>query len=489
MTVLAPELIYRNGAFHAGLAIEYDAGFGRILRIAARDEFTEVVPLAGRALLPGFVNAHSHAFQRLIRGRTQWRPTDGIGSDFWSWREAMYHAALSLSPDDVYAVSRFCFLEMLRAGITAVGEFHYLHNDPAGRPYDDRAELAHRVIAAARDVGMRIRLLNVCYATGAIGAPLRPEQRRFGTPVLDEFLRSTASLVDAYAADPLVSIGVAPHSIRAVPSDWLRPLHEFAVQHDLPFHMHVSEQPAEVDACVAAWGVRPVELLHDRGVLDARFTGVHATHISDAEITLLARSDATVCACPGTERDLGDGFLRAVDLASAGVCIALGTDSQTIIDMLEEMRLVEYHERLRRLERVVVTGRPAGATPRPRSSGQIGNRLEREALLGPTGRQLHPAPLLLEMGTVAGARSLHVESGVLDPGALADFVTVNLDDPTLAGWTRDSLAAMLALSAPSAVISDAVVAGRRTLQQRTHVGEDDVMHAFTIVARRLAEGA
>jgi formimidoylglutamate deiminase len=218
MPLLLPDLIYVAGRFEAGLALEYDADTGRITRIARADEFltrggatgdvsggagapgggvgggqasgvsgavsaAQVIErLPGRALLPGFINAHSHAFQRLIRGRTQWRPTTAPRADFWSWRDAMYTAALALHPEDVFLVSRFCFLEMLRAGITAVGEFHYLHRDVEGRRYLEPNELAYRVLDAAAEVGLRIALLNVCYATGGIGEPLRPEQRRFATP-------------------------------------------------------------------------------------------------------------------------------------------------------------------------------------------------------------------------------------------------------------------------------------------------------------------
>ncbi|MGH7506531.1 MAG: amidohydrolase family protein, partial [Longimicrobiales bacterium] len=273
MRTLVPDLLYRHGEFHPGLALEYDDRTGRITRILPQAQITgDRVALPGRALLPGFVNAHSHAFQRLIRGRTQWRPTAGADSDFWTWRQAMYAAALALSPDDVYDVSRFCFIEMLRAGFTAVGEFHYLHRDAAGRAYADPLELARRVIAAAEDAGIRICLLHVAYATGGIGEPLRPEQRRFATPDLDGYLAMVAELARGNVARPLVTTGAAPHSVRAVPRDWIAPIHELAFGYGLPFHMHVSEQLLEVSACLDAYGVRPVELLADEGVADDHLT-------------------------------------------------------------------------------------------------------------------------------------------------------------------------------------------------------------------------
>jgi formimidoylglutamate deiminase len=487
MPLLVPDLIYRAGAFHAGLALDCDERTGRITRVVPRAELDRepaggrdpaVHRLPGRALLPGFVNAHSHAFQRLIRGRTHWRPAAdphgaGAAASFWTWREAMYGAALRLTAADVYDTARFCFVEMLRAGITTVGEFHYLHNDERGRPYADPAELGHRVIAAADAVGIRIRLLNVCYAAAGIGEPLRPEQRRFATADLDAFIGTTLSLQRELAGRPLAGVGIAPHSIRAVPRDWLPALHAAAAANDMPLHMHVSEQPAEVDACVAAYGMRPVRLLHADGVLDSRFTAVHATHIDDDEVRMLAQSGATVCACPATERDLGDGFLRAADLLRDGGTIALGTDSQTTIDMFDEARLTEYMERSRRLERVVLT-RAVPVAPVAASPAQVA-----------TTRH-DVAPVLIDMMTVAGARSLHVDAGMLEAGMLADIVAVDLDHHVLAGWTTDSLPAMLALSAHPAVVTDVWVGGRQVVAQRRHESEEDAVRSFNETARRIA---
>ena len=468
MPVLIPDLLYDGGAFRRGLGLEIDAASGRIARVedarelerAARVRGDVVEMLPGRALVPGFVNAHSHAFQRLIRGRTQWRPAAEPEADFWSWREAMYAAALTLSPDDVYHASRFCFLEMLRAGFTSVGEFHYLHRDPAGEAYTDPNELALRVIAAAEDVGIRIALLNTCYAAGGIGRPLEPAQRRFATPDLDVFLAETAALADRCRGNPLVTVGVAPHSVRAVPRAWLAPLRRWAAERGAPFHIHVAEQPAEVEACRAAYGLRPVELLAEEGVVDEGLTAIHATHLAPDEVAVLGDAAATVCACPTTERDLGDGFLPSAELLAAGARIALGSDSHTIIDPFEEMRLVEYHERLRRLRRVVL------------------------AVPGEDGR-LDVAPLLLELATESGARALRLDAGRLVPGALADIVAIDLEHPALAGWSDDSLAALLALCAPAAVVSDVWVGGVRRIEQRRHALDDDAAAAFRRVAGRM----
>jgi formimidoylglutamate deiminase len=463
MTVLLPDLLYRDDAFHAGLGVVLDSTTGRITRIATERELgnVQVTRLPGRALLPGFVNAHSHAFQRLIRGRMQWRPADDSVANFWSWRQAMYDAALRLSPDDVYDVARYCFVEMLHAGITTVGEFHYLQNAADGKPFADRAELARRVIAAAQDAGIRICLLNTCYAAGGIARPLQSEQRRFETADVDVFIETTERLATQLVDEPLVSVGVAPHSVRAVPREWIRVLHAWAATRDLPFHMHVSEQPAEVAECLAAYGVRPIEMLADDLVLDERFTGIHATHISDGEVGLLGDARATVCACPTTERDLGDGFLRGRDLLEAGAHIALGTDSQTMLDMLEEARLVEYGERLRRLQRVLLT-QPAGED------------------------RLDVAPVLLRMATLAGARSLRLRTGMLEEGMLADFCGIDLDHPAIAGWTAETLGASLMFSAPPAVVSDVWVGGRNVVANGRHASYEDAARSFNAIARRAA---
>lgn len=470
MPLLIPELIYHAGRFHSGWALEYDAVRGRILRVGPAVELagggaeagSERLP--GRALLPGFTNTHSHAFQRLIRGRTQWR-TAAEHSDFWSWREAMYAAALALSPEAVHVVSRFCFLEMLRAGYTSVGEFHYLHRGPDGRSYHEPTELALRVLAAADEVGIRIVLLDTCYAAGGIGQPLRPEQRRFATPDLDEFLRHAERLVASSRTAGAATVGIAAHSLRALPRNWLGPLRAFAAQQGMPFHMHVSEQPAEVEACRAAFGLRPVELLADEGVLDERFTAVHAIHLSPREIRLLGRARATVCACPSTERDLGDGMVPAAALLAAGARLALGSDSQMAVDPFEEMRLLEYHERLQKQRRVILAS-PAGADP---------------------GR-LEAAPLLLGAAAAAGADALHLDAGRLEPGRLADFIAIDLDHPAHAGWTADTLPALLVFAAPAAAVTDVWVGGRRHLAGWRHDLDGDAAAAYRAVAASLPPG-
>ena len=467
MLRLEPDLVWLEGRFRRDVAVTIDPEGGRIAsvgpemseRASGSGDQVQRVALRRKALLPGFVNAHSHAFQRLIRGRTQWRPVGGAGrEDFWSWREAMYAAALGLSAEDVYHVSRFCFLEMLRTGITAVGEFHYLHHRQDGEPYPDPNELAARVIAAAESVGLRIVLLNVCYATGGIGIDLSDRQRRFRAQTAEEFLDRTDALRVSVRSSSLATVGVAPHSLRAVPRVWLPRLGAWAAEHDLPLHMHVAEQPAEIEATTRAFGLRPVELLAEDSLLDERFTAVHATHLTDEEVAVLGGSGATVCACPTTERDLGDGFLRGSELLATGGRLALGTDSHTNLDFLEEMRLLEYHERLQRLQRVVL-----GET--------VGDRLE-------------VAPALVRAGTRAGADSLRLDAGDIRAGSLADLVAVDLDHLSLAGWTEQTLGAMLTLSGTPEVVSDVWVHGQRRVEEREHPLAAEVVDGFRQVASR-----
>jgi formimidoylglutamate deiminase len=460
MRVLEADLTYINGAFQSEIGVEVDEASGNITRIGPSKDFRgERVRLRDRALMPGFVNVHSHSFQRLIRGRTQWRPLRSAPSDFWSWRDEMYTAALSLNADDIYDVARLCFLEMVLSGTTTVGEFHYLQHDESGTPYGDPLELHKRVMQAANDVGIRIVVLNTAYVTGGVGAQLRWTQRRFNTPELDRFLNDCEELKRATSRYHNASMGIAPHSVRAVPREWLKPLAAWARISDVPLHMHVSEQLGEVEACAAAYGMRPIEVLAAEGVLDGRLTAIHATHISTHEVALLARARAVVGACPGTERDLGDGFLPATSLHAAGVRVAIGSDSQTIIDPLEEVRLIEYHERLRRMERVLL-----GSS---------------------TAERVEIAPTLLRTATVHGAASLRVNAGAIEPGRAADLVTVDLEDITLTGFDQTNLDALIALSAHPAIVQDVWVGGKQVVSERMHRDATDIAHRYRNVVERV----
>ncbi len=305
--------------------------------------------------LPALATAHSHAFQRGMRGLAQ-RSFEGGAKedDFWSWREAMYRLAASLTPESIYAVSRVAYRELARAGVATVGEFHYVHHQADGTPYADRLELSHAVIRAALDEGLRIARLRVVYARAALGRPPEGVQRRFADASPEAALGDVEALLAAYASEPRVRIGVAPHSVRAVPPAWLGTLAEFAAKHALTLHMHVAEQPAEVEACRRETGRRPVEHLATLGVLGPRFVAVHATHLGPGEADLLGQARAAVCLCPTTERDLGDGLPDVTSLVAAGVRLSVGVDSHVVCSPLEELRGIELGERLRTKRRLVV---------------------------------------------------------------------------------------------------------------------------------------
>jgi formiminoglutamate deiminase len=312
--------------------------------------------------LPALATAHSHAFQRGMRGSAQRppAPADGAG-DFWSWRGAMYRAALALDPASIEAVSRVAFRELHRAGVRTVGEFHYIQHQPDGTPYDDRTVMSDAVIRAAKTEGLRIALLRVAYHRAGPGRAAEPTQRRFCDPDVDHVLRDVEALQRKYAGDPHVVVGIAPHSVRAVPGEWIRDLAAYAHRAGMPFHMHVAEQPREIEECVAETGKRPVELLADLGALGPRFVAVHATHLEPHEAALLGRANAFACICPTTEADLGDGLPDLVALRGAGARLCVGIDSHVITDPFAEMRGLETLARLRTGRRV--TFAPASATP------------------------------------------------------------------------------------------------------------------------------
>lgn len=428
-----PDYIYLDGQFRSGLAIVADSG-GKIVEIS--ENVSDATRLAGRAVLPGLVNAHSHAFQRAIRGRTEYRSQNATDS-FWTWREQMYAAATTLSPEEIYAVSRMAFLEMAMTGITAVGEFHYLHHSPDGSPYSDPNLLAHEVIRAANDVGIRIALLRVAYARAGFNTEPNPRQVRFIEDSPETYLTHLDQLVASLdAKDGMAWAGVAPHSVRAVPLDYLKSVVRFANERDLPVHMHVAEQPAEVSACIQEYGRSPVALLDTEGLLSDRFTAVHAIHVTPKAVAALARSGAGVCACPTTERNLGDGVVPADLYFASQVPVSLGTDSQIQIDLLEDARELEYHLRLQKVARNVLAPE---------------NKTSRSAL----------AAKLFACATVNGARAIGFNGGKLEPGAPADFFTVDLNDLSIAGAAPDNLLANIVFSLSRTAVRDVVVNGKQ----------------------------
>ncbi|MBK7824491.1 formimidoylglutamate deiminase [Nannocystis sp.] len=419
------------GAWVSAPYVEVDAA-GTVVRAqSGRPEHTPpIVYDLGRALLlPGMVNAHSHAFQRAIRGATHRRGAHDPSS-FWSWREAMYRAANSLDPEAVFTVTRDCYREMLRAGITCVGEFHYLHHAPDGRPYADPNELSRQVIRAANTVGIRLVLLEVYYARAGAGREPLPEQRRFCDGSVDAYLRR----IDVLRAEG-IAIGVAPHSVRAAPREALRELAAYAHQHGLPLHMHVSEQPQENAECQAEHGCSPVALLAASGCLTrpGAFTAVHAIHLDPDDFATL--SGHNVCACPTTEADLGDGIIPVGEHLRHDVQLALGSDSNAVVDLVQEARLLEMHERLRTRARLCLADR----------DGHVGHAL-------------------LSLATRGGARSLgRTELGEIRVGAPFDACTVDLDHPSLARIDPALALDALLLSGTAAAIDRVFVGGVRRL--------------------------
>jgi formiminoglutamate deiminase len=385
--------------------------------------------LAGLTL-PGFANAHSHAFHRALRGRVQ----SGRGS-FWTWREAMYDVADRLDPDRYHALARATFAEMALAGITAVGEFHYVHHGPGGKPYEDPNEMGRALIAAAGAAGIRITLLDTCYLHGGFEEPLAGTQLRFGDGDASRWIERVDALGEL---GPGAGLGAAIHSVRAVDPQSAAAVADWAAAGSRPLHAHVSEQPAEVEACRAAHGRTPLALLDSRGALSERFTAIHFTQASGPDIRLLGGAGATCCLCPTTERDLADGIGAARAIADAGAGLALGSDSHAVIDQFEEMRAVELDQRL--------------------ASGERG---------------LHTAPELLRAGTEGGHHALGwPEAGRIEPGAIADLVTIGVDGVPLAGADEGSLLEALVFAAGARDVRHVVAGGRPIVSEGRHLELD-----------------
>ncbi|HEY5552727.1 MAG TPA: formimidoylglutamate deiminase [Opitutaceae bacterium] len=468
-TAWLPDAMLVEGRFERGLALVADAR-GRIERLARDDaDLAAATRLPGRAMLPGMVNAHSHTFQRVIRGRTEHR-TGPNRDTFWTWREKMFHAATALDPDDIYDAARMAFLEMALSGITTVGEFHYLHHAPGGVPYADPNETAKRIVQAARDTGIRIALLHCAYVRAGPGKEPTPAQIRFSTPspvaFLDALSALGSDLAAAHARDTAWT-GIAPHSVRAVPLDYLRALRDGIAGRPMPVHMHVSEQPAENEACLAEHGVTPSALLEREGILGRNFTAVHAIHMTPQEFARFARAGVRVCACPTTERNLGDGTLRAdLFLGRPGMPgISLGTDSNMQIDLLEDARQIEYHLRLHQLERQVLEPQSDDGDSDP------------SAL----------ARLLFTCASRSGADALHAPGGSLEPGRAADFFTVDLNDPSIAGTDPADVALLtnIVFCAGRPAIRDVVVGGRAIVRDSRHADQDAVIARFKRLQSRL----
>nr|WP_291834022.1 formimidoylglutamate deiminase [Brevundimonas sp.] len=406
---------------------------------------TNAVQGAGEAdlgvVLPGLSNVHSHAFQRAMAGLTEERgPNEG--DDFWSWRALMYRFLDRGGPEEIEAITALAFAEMLEGGFTRVGEFHYLHNDPDGRTYADRGELAGRIAAAADGTGIGLTLLPVFYAhAGFGGTPPAHGQRRFINDIdgfaklMDESRRIVSALPDAV-------VGVAPHSLRAVTPEEIAAVVPMAG--DGPVHIHAAEQTKEVDDCLAWSGARPVQWLLDNVGLDRRWCLIHATHLTGDETTRMAKSGAVAGLCPVTEANLGDGVFPAVEFLAQGGTFGLGTDSNVLIDAAGELRALEYSQRLTRRGRAVLADKEAST----------GGTLYRRALAG-------------------GAQATGGTTGIA-VGQAADFVTLETDDLAYAGRTDDALLDSLVFAGPKRAIRTVWRRGRVVVENGRHVGRDAI---------------
>ncbi len=425
--VIEADLTLVDGRLESGVRIEVDPE-GRIAGVGAIDR-PVTRRLERRAVLPGMVNAHSHAFQRGLRGRGETFGGGAAGS-FWTWREAMYELVEGMSPERMGELCRAAFGEMRAAGITTVGEFHYLHHHHDHEAGGAGFALDEVVLAAAAETGVRLVLLVAFYRTGGIDRPLSRPQRRFRVDSCDAYWAQIDRLKERI--DPATqSLGVVAHSIRAADIDDIAALHAEAERRGLVFHMHVEEQPREIEECLARYGRTPMALLNERLEITPRFTAVHCTHTAAADMVEFLDAGGTVCLCPLTEANLGDGLADVPFIRGRGGRICLGTDSNARISMLEEMRWLEYGQRLRTRSRGVVID---GA--------------------GRVGAALWPA------ATIDGAHALGVRTGAIRRGYQADLIAIDLDHPSLAGGTDETLMDTLILGAADDVIVGTCVGGR-----------------------------
>ncbi|MFC7302029.1 formimidoylglutamate deiminase [Cognatiluteimonas weifangensis] len=443
-----------------------DAGFdcdgdGRIQALDRAE------PTAGAGwIVPGIPNLHSHAFQRAMAGLAERRTLDGPAGaaprdahdSFWTWRETMYRMAARFDPDTLHAVAAQLYVEMLEAGYTSVCEFHYLHHAPDGKPYADPAAMSRALIAAAREAGIRLTLLPVLYMSGGFdGRALGERQRRFGHDV-DAFLALLETLRSA--EDASLRIGCALHSLRAVPADAMRALLA-ALPRALPRHIHIAEQVGEVQDCLALRGARPVEWLLANAEVDARWTLVHATHLDEAEVQGIARSGATVALCPTTEANLGDGLFPLRDYLDAGGAFGIGSDSQISVSPVEELRWLEYGQRLATRHRNIAVD---GVSP------SVGETLLRGVL-------------------ASGGHASGQPVGRLEPGACADWLVLDTDAPQFAGVQAADAVDRWLFSGNRNLVREVHVGGRRVVAEGRHLAREAIAARYRETLRTLLAAA
>ena len=401
--------------------------------------------------VPGMPNLHSHAFQRAMAGLTEQR---GPGQDtFWTWREWMYRFLAHMSPDDLEAVTAQAYVEMIEAGFTRVGEFHYLHRDPTGRLYAHPAELSARVAAAAQATGIALTLLPVFYAHSGFGGAAPGEGQRRFVCTLDEYARLFEAGRAISAGLPHSTVGVAPHSLRAVTPQELREL--IALAGPAPVHIHAAEQVGEVEACVAWSGMRPVEWLLEHAAVDRRFCLVHATHLTAAEVTGLARSGAVAGLCPVTEANLGDGAFPAIAYLAERGRIGVGTDSNVSIGVAGELRMLEYSQRLRERARCLLAA-PGGSCGRALFDAAVGG----------------------------GAQALATQAAIA-VGAPADLVSLDLNAPSLAARSGDQVLDSWIFASAAGVVDSVWCAGVRQVVDGRHRARGPIARRYAAALKRL----
>lgn len=443
------DYFWQDGAWRSG-----DAGFGLAgsrLGEAAAGASAERV---GRFVLPGMPNLHSHAFQRAMAGLAERR---GSGEDsFWTWRETMYAFAEAIDPDDLKAIATQLYVEMVKAGYTQVCEFHYLHHGPRGVPYADPAAMSLALIEAAKDAGIGLTLLPVLYMTGGFdGRPLTERQQRFRHDV-GQYVSLLERLVPMQ--DDMLRIGIALHSLRAVPEEAMRALLATGLCRDMPIHIHIAEQIGEVQDCLAARGARPVEWLLDHADIDRRWTLIHATHLTPQETHRLAKTGAVAGLCPTTEANLGDGLFPLGEFIDAGGVLGIGSDSHISVSPVEELRWLEYGQRLITRHRNVAARR---------AEESVGTTLWQRALVG-------------------GTQASGVDVGRLAHGARADLLVLDDRSPLLAARSEADVIDSFLFAGNTPLVRDVMVGGQWRVRDFSHAIEDRAATDYRGVVERLA---
>jgi formimidoylglutamate deiminase len=455
MPVLWAEAALLPDGFAEAVRLEIDGG-GDITAVQVGAEPADAARVPG-IVLPGMPNLHSHAFQRAMAGLAE-RLEPGEAS-FWSWRTVMYRFLERIGPDELRAIASELYVEMLEAGYTAVGEFHYLHHQVDGSAFADPAELSWAILEAQRSSGIGLTHLPALYMAGGFGGRA-PElgQRRF-VHDLDRFADLIERLKPSFAADPNLRLGIAPHSLRAVPDEALRDVIALAdaIDAEAPIHIHVAEQVKEVRDCLEWCGARPVRHLFDAAPVGPRWSLVHATHMDSAETELLARSGAVAGLCPTTEANLGDGLFDLGGYLTALGAFGIGSDSHVSISPIEELRWLEYGQRLGTLRR----------------------------LIGASAEQPHCGARLWQGALAGGARALGRRIGSLAPGYRADLIRIDDRHPILAGRRGDGLLDALVLSGNVNLVRDVMVGGSWVVRDGRHPRRDEVAAAYRAVVTGL----